>query len=509
MRLMPHTLFGLVLVLAAQTSSAAALQPVRAIVAYKNALPHGIAADLTALGVSDGWELPTINAVAVTAPMAVLTEIAKDPRVKAITRQRRIQFHLYGSVEQINARGVEQAETIAGPAGSTIERPGVTGRGVTVAIIDSGIAATHPAFLGRVLVGRNFEFSLFRREAGVIPAAAWDAYALASGPLALQDEVGHGTHCAGIVGGDGALGSGLDLRGVAPDAGLVSLKIASGFNGVVEDIGFEANAVAAIDHLIRNREALGNVRVASNSWGLLAEEAQAPILGATDFDPVAEVVKAAVDAGIVMVFSGGNDGGGPDENTVRAVPNGMDEVIAVASACKANNGSCAGGRINSFSSRGPEVDISAPGDQILSAMSHASVLAPIGQTLEGDYFGDSPQDQAQNRANYMRLSGTSMAGPHIAGVVALLLQANPELTPTQIREILTATADDLAIEGDAELKPGVDNASGYGMVNVRKALAAAVQPTKAKSQGSGLLTGALGLSWLAGFAVLSFVRRRN
>jgi subtilisin family serine protease len=149
-------------------------------------------------------------------------------------------------------------------------------------------------------------------------------------------------------------------------------------------------------------------------------------------------------------------------------------VITVASACKALFGSCPAGQVNSFSSRGASVDVAAPGDQILSAQAPNSILAPLGQTLEGDYFGDSPTDDAQNRLNYMRLSGTSMATPHIAGVVALLLQANPDLTPAEVREILTSTATDMVVEGDAELVPGFDNASGYGIVNVRKALAKAV-----------------------------------
>ena len=268
---------------------------------------------------------------------------------------------------------------------------------------------------------------------------------------------------------------------------------------MVEDFGFEANAVAALDYLIRHKLDLGNVRVASNSWGILAEEPSATVpptgLNPTDFDPMKAVVRAATAAGITLVFSAGNDGGDANTNTVRAVPNGMDEVISVAAACKAGHGSCDAGRVTGFSSRGPQVDVTAPGDQILSTQA-PSVLVPIGQALEGDYFGDSQQDQAVNRVAYMRLSGTSMSAPHVAGVVALLLEANPNLTPVQVREILTTTADDMVVEGDAELKEGYDNASGFGMVNVRKALAAAVtiqtdKTATAEKSGRGLLIGSL------------------
>lgn len=436
-------------------------------VMYKT-LPQGIADELNLMGVPQGVVLPSINSVAMTAPQTLIDVIGADPRVLRVTPQRKLKLNLYGSVEQINARGVEIPEMIEAPTGA-IERPGVTGAGVKVAVIDSGIFAAHPGLVGRVTTGLNFELSLLARQvAGVLPPEVWDAYAVASGPLALQDEVGHGTHCAGIIGGDGTGSSGLNLAGVAPGVEMIAMKLASAANGVVVDAGFEANAVAAIDYMVRHQAELG-VDVASNSWGLLPEEAEG-LLGATNYEPVAMATRAAVNAGIAMVFSGGNDGGGPEEETVRPFPNGMEEVISVASACKANNGSCEGGRINGFSSRGP-VTVAAPGDQILSAMS-PSVLAPLGQALEGDYFGDSETDQVQNRALYIRLSGTSMAGPHVAGVAALLLEANPDLTPADLKRVLSETADDMAIEGDEELLPGYDKASGHGMVNVRKALAA-------------------------------------
>ncbi|TAJ53157.1 MAG: hypothetical protein EPN60_04220 [Nevskiaceae bacterium] len=481
---MPRAFHLLLLSMLASAGTATAattdpLQPLPAIISYRQALPPGIASELNLLRVPEGVVasgvvLPSIRSVALTAPRALLELIARDPRVLAVRPQRRLKLDLYGSVAQMNARGVEIAEEV-GPKGCAVERPGVTGAGVTVAVIDSGIFSAHPALLGRVTAGRNFEFSQLQRQSGgVLTAEEWDQYAEATGPSALQDEVGHGTHCAGIIGGDGTGASGLDLRGVAPGVNLVSLKIASAANGIVEDIGFEANAVMAIDYLVRHREDLGNVRVASNSWGLLEEEFQAPLLGPTDFDPVKLAVQNAVAENIVMVFAAGNDGGGPDQDTLRPVPTAMEEVITVASACKADHGSCESGHVNSFTSRGNGVDIAAPGDQILATMSPASVLAPLGQATEGDYFGDSPQDQVQNRAFYMRLSGTSMAAPHIAGVAALLLEAAPELSPAQLRELLVSTATDMAVEGDPELVAGYDKASGYGLVNVRKALAASV-----------------------------------
>lgn len=473
-----------------------------------NDLPASIHEELNLAGALHGRVIPSINAVSVVAPESVLRAYAADPRVRGVRLQRRLQWHLHASRTQINSVGIEETESHTLADGSSVERGGVDGSGITVAIIDSGIFQPHPDFglpgASRVIAGANFEGTLVGRETGVLPASVWEQIATASGPLALQDEVGHGTHVAGIVGGDGSAASGLDNQGVARGVNLVALKIASAGNGVVEDIGFEANAVAAIDYMIRNREALGNVRVANNSWGLLANEAQG-LLGPTDFDPVKEVTLAAIEAGIVMVFSAGNDG--PEPDTVRPIPNGLPEVISVAAACKADNGSCPEGKITGFSSRGDAVDVTAPGDQILATAS-PSVLAAIGQALEGSYFGDSPQDELQNRAAYIRLSGTSMSAPHVAGVVALMLQANPELTPAQVEQILKDTAVDMVAEDDPELVAGWDAASGFGMVDTRAAVLAASRfgldtapsARQFSSVGGGALAWPALLLMLLGFA---------
>lgn len=269
-RFLAALIAGLASATAAAAAPADALRPVPAIVTYRS-LPPGIAAELNLLRVAEGpiqfgAVLPTIHSVAITAPQAMLELLARDPRVLAVRPQRRLKLNLHSSVAQLNARGVETAEMV-GPATCAVERPGVTGAGVTVAVIDSGVFAAHPGLLGRVLEGRNFELSQLQRQSGgVLTAEEWDSYAEATGPSALQDEVGHGTHCAGIIGGDGTGASGLNLAGVAPGVNMVSLKIASAINGVVEDIGFEANAVMAIDYLVRHKNELG-VRVASNSWG--------------------------------------------------------------------------------------------------------------------------------------------------------------------------------------------------------------------------------------------------
>jgi serine protease AprX len=281
--------------------------------------------------------------------------------------------------------------------------------------------------------------------------------------VALQDEVGHGTHVAGTIGGTGAGAmtySEEELAGIAPDVEIVSLKIASAGNGVFDDVGFEENALFAIDYLIRHPE-LG-VTVTNNSWGLLPTEPETVPIEDTDYDAANEMVQAAAAAGITMVFSAGNDG--PEPGTIRPGP-GAQDAILVAAACKSvdttDEACLAGDVITSFSSRGnadgtgPQVDITAPGDTIMAPLS-PSVLVPLSYC---------PERYADEQLYYC-LSGTSMASPHVAGVVALMQQANPDLTPAEAERCLVDTADDM-------LDPGFDIHSGHGMVDTPAAVACA------------------------------------
>lgn len=454
----------------------------KVIVAYEGGLvPDGVLDLLTELGVVRGLEFPTIGAVAVTAPLAVVQAIALDDRVIAIHPQGRVQLHLYASVEQINARGVEVAEQYQADLGDgstgLFDRPAVTGDGVTVAIIDSGVAAVHPDVGGtagsRIKLGLNFSFSEIQDEGG-ISYEQWDDYAEASGTLALQDEIGHGTHVASTVGGDGSLaaseGSDLDLRGVAPGVDFVAMRIATPGFGIVDDIDWEEAAMASLDYTRRHAEELG-IRVVNNSWGILpAEPSSVPGVGEiSDYDAVAEMAKSVWDAGVTLVFSAGNDG--PEPGTIKPAPGGLPAAITVAAACKAVDGACAPGGITGFSSRGVEdgtgnqADIAAPGDTIMAALS-PSILAP------------PPLNQcpAEAPAGYFCISGTSMASPHVAGVAALMYEANPVLTPDQVKLCMTSTADDM-------LEPGWDIDSGAGMVNTRRAIECGHQLTGPASVG--------------------------
>jgi serine protease AprX len=320
------------------------------------------------------------------------------------------------------------------------------GKGVTVAVIDTGIEP-HPDLADRVAANFNFEPGWFMDM--IHDGKYSDQLVEATGnPV---DSYGHGTHVAGIVAGDGRTGTGADFSGVAPGATLVNFKIADAWQGVTCsvpcDFGWELNALVAYEYLIEHRHDPrfpGGIRIATNSWSIYEVDSGA--------EPISLIVKAAAKRGLINLFAAGNDG--PDKNTVALGPNSLESVLTVAAACKAVD-SCGAGKIADFSSRGPQVDIAAPGDNIYSTIARASVLWPIGS--------HTPPGDPSNAFHYAGFSGTSMATPHVAGIVALMLDANPSLGWRPVERILTETARDLG-------KPGFDHAFGYGMANAFRAV---------------------------------------
>ncbi len=450
----------------------------KVIVAFADgSIPPGTLAVLRGLGVERAIELPSIGAVAVTADPSVVAVLDTVPGVVAVEPQRQLVSYLYASKKQINAIGLDQPATYTTRVGGkkvTATRPGVTGAGVTVAVLDSGIFAEHPDFGDRVVKGLNFSYSEAAQQAG-FSAAQWDAYAESTGSLALQDEIGHGTHVASTVGGDGSLSSsqdGPDLAGVAPGVSFLSMRVATPGFGIVDDIDWEEAALAAFDWTIRHRVEYG-IDITQNSWGLLPTEPNCLGLDCgepTDFDAMSRMIRSVVDSGVHVVFSAGNDG--PEPGTIGGYHDPANGAVLVGAACKSQDSSrCVEGQqIVDFSSRGaadgtgPQVDVVAPGDTIMAALS-PSVLAPLTECPEIQEPG------------YFCISGTSMASPHVSGVVALMLQANPLATPAQVKQCLLSTAVDM-------MTPGFDIHSGLGMVDARAAVTCAHALTLTKKKKS-------------------------
>lgn len=440
-------------------------------------LPPDLGEVLDEVGAVSAVAFTTIDAVAVTLPRRGAARLVARADVVGARPERRLAFHLDRSVPFIGADratlGVPEPVEVT-PAGGdpvVVERPPVDGTGQVVAVVDTGVWGEHPDLAGRVVAVRDFELAYATEP--LLTADQLDAFAAVTGPLAgPTDDVGHGTHVAGIVAGTGAGAQGRenDNRGVAPGAQLVDLRISPQLHTTDNNVGWERNALAAYDWLLRHHGAFGpvGIRVATNSWGVGDGTVSGEPL---DYSPFAAILEAAEQAGITVVFSAGNSGP-TDDVTADRLPTGAPTVLTVAAGCKPGTSSrgCRPSRpdrnIADFSSHGPAVDVTAPGVDIVAAVNASSGKA-LGQ-LSGDFGGRSPHDEIANRALYASFSGTSMSAPHVAGMVALLLEADPTLTPAEIRFVVTATARDI-------LGAGRDIASGWGTVDVPSALAAVVR----------------------------------
>ena len=322
-----------------------------------------------------------------------------------------------------------------------VQALGIDGSGVGVAIVDSGIDATHPDLMKRVT--HNVKIIETDSPAGdlVVPVD--------QGPYNDSDtSSGHGTHCAGIVAADNTDGQ---VLGVAPGASLIGYGAG--------DVVFIFSILSSYNDLLKHR-ADWNIKVASNSWGSSFRMFDPD-------EPINQATKAAHDAGVTVVFAAGNDTTEMSINPYSVAP----WVIGVG-AGSLNHQRAA------FSSGGIEFDdstlgslpagddkhLSFSGDRI--GLFHPSVSAPGVNIVSTGTTGAAVTALPGGTAS---ASGTSMACPHVAGVVALLLQKRPSLSPDEVKSILQVTSS---------LMPSTDNAtkvqpfwqSGYGWVDAKAAV---------------------------------------
>jgi serine protease AprX len=414
----------------------------RAIVGFTHDVGPATIRRLADAGITAAVRIEMIDALGVIGSLDAYKEIATWRDVRYVDADSPLRWNNYAAKKDTRVTDVRKGVR-------PLHRK-YTGKGVTVAVVDTGIEDDHPDLAGRVVKHVNFEPAWFF---DMINDGVYSDR-VAEGTGNPVDSYGHGTHVAGIVGGTGAAaGKAVDMSGVAPAARLVNIKIADVHQGVTCsvpcDFGWEMNALVAYEWVIehRNAKALGGIDIVTNSWSTFEVD--------SEVEPISLIVQAAYRKGLVNVFAAGNDG--PDKNTVAPGPNSLEESITVAAACKSVD-SCGKGKIAEFSSRGPQVDIAAPGDNIYSTVAQASVLWPTGE--------HSPPGSPANAFHYTGFSGTSMATPHIAGIVALMLEANPRLRPAKVERILTATATDMGSRG-------FDTSWGFGLANALKAVARA------------------------------------
>ena len=351
-------------------------------------------------------KLGIINGHVVALPNRLLNEFAADPAVFRIHYDRPTRTSNFRTSLTTGARGVQQFV-------------GYSGAGVGVAVIDSGIAfhddlIAAPSTLSTAVGGQRVR-------------AFMD---FVNGQLTPYDDNGHGTHVAGIIAGNG-FDSGGAKAGIAPEADLVSLKVLDA-NGQ----GNISHVIAALDWVVANKDAY-NIRVVNLSVGAAIRESYWT-------DPLTLAAKRAVDAGIVVVTAAGNLGrtaGGVSQYGGITAPGNAPWVITVGASSSMGTPERNDDTVAAFSSRGPSyIDWSAKPDLVAPGTGTVSLAAP-GSTFystKADYLmaGIAPTPFMP----YLALTGTSMAAPVVSGTVALMVQANPALTPNAVKAILEYTA---------------------------------------------------------------------
>ena len=416
-------------------------------------------------GVESRYEFTGFDAIYCIATPSQIEILNGCDRVYYIEYNEELVYHMDLSLEAIKATDTWYSILQSENGDETGER--IDGSGITAVVLDSGVDAGHPDldYKEKTILNLKSDTNMVWTEAENTDTSS-----------------GHGTHCAGTVAGNGDASAGA-RRGVAPGANLIGLS--TGEAVVI------LNAVGALEWVYEHSKPHNNphnIRVVSNSWGA----------GGGTYEP-SDIISTAINKltfenNVVCVFAAGNSGG--DGSTIQSSNYGNTPAAICVAAAERDGSGIAG-----FSSRGDMKlnntypDIAAPGVKIWSTAARRTLISAM-----------TKQNADVIDPYYFAISGTSMATPHISGVVSLLWQACPSMRMSYVRDhfnetegtdwwtrddtrmhesevILKASADYIdKTEGngipDNFLVGYFDNrydyAQGYGLVNVRKAVALAL-----------------------------------
>ncbi|GAA6204251.1 S8 family serine peptidase [Thalassotalea sp. SU-HH00458] len=391
---------------------------------------------LESAGIVGGVSFKQLPIVGITATKAQIDEIYGAENVRSIWYNAPLTLENESSTE---ITGVNRLRDDA-----SMRNMGVpySGRGIGVVVNDSGVDGTHSDIKYPNHVVQNV-------------LAQTNLHSLSDIlPITYQEDTantdiagGHGSHVAGIIGGNGAMSSG-KYQGVAPGAKIVGYGSGAGL--------FILDTIGGFDYALTHQYDY-NIRVISNSFGSTSDTG-------TDFNPdhpTNIATKALSDRGVIVVFSAGNSGSG--EATITGNFKKAPWVITVAAGDKT-------GKLADFSSRGVKgkggtvvvegesfywqdrPTITAPGVDVISTRASLSSLSALS------IADDSEIMDANHVPYYTSMSGTSMATPHVSGIVALMLEANPNLTWREVKHILQATATNMPGRESWEVGAGYVNA---------------------------------------------------
>jgi serine protease AprX len=415
------------------------LEAIRVIVQKRAAADPAPELAVRRLGGQVTAALPIVAGFAATLPAAAVDQLARLAGVRAVTPDSRVRVQAAAADS-----GIRSVYPKAIKADAVWQR-GITGRGVTVAVLDTGVASV-PDLAGRLVQVRN------DLTGQTTPCKNL------SGELDCNDRYGHGTFIAGLIAGNGA-GSGGKWKGVAPEASILSVK-AAGADGSAD----VSNILAAIQWVVSFKDRY-NIRVLNLSLGTDSTQ---------DWrvDPLNYAVERAWAAGMTVVVAASNNG--PAAGTI-AKPADDPWVITVGATDDRGTAGLSDDRLPDFSGRGPTAhglakpDLAAPGAHVIS-------LRAPGSTIDSRFpnYVDG---------SYRQGSGTSMATGVASGAAALMLQANPGFTPDRVKHALAATAKDAASDDRMAVGAGVVDANAAAF----SAPAGLANQGLARSNGQGSL----------------------
>lgn len=397
---------------------------------------------LRAVGITGGQTFPMLGMVAQPMTAGQVRALANNPNVRSLWSNDRLFYTMH------QARVMTGVEKLRTDSALTFRNGGmpVSGAGdFSVMVIDSGVDATHSDLQFGSKVVQNVQTAVAN---GTLPG--FTPNVAVEGVPNTDQTVGHGTHCAGIIGGLGVR-SGGTYAGVAPGAKIIGAGLGAGL--------FVINGLAAWEWGLANQYRY-NIRVISNSYG-----------GSGAFNPNNPIMiasKMAYDRNITVVFAGSNDG--PTKGTLNTYAK-APWVIGVAAGTKE-------GTLADFSSRGTPREERLGNEDPLDDFDAPTITAPgTGRAFEANASRltsaiVSTRSTVNLTANgldadtelpvsaipfYTQISGTSMATPFVAGTVALMLDADPTLSPDEIKQILVETASNMPGYQDFEVGAGYLN----------------------------------------------------
>lgn len=347
------------------------------------------------------YRLPVIESYVIEVPKKYIHNLKNIKGIKAVYEDAHI------TAQMDNTRKVIKWESS--------RKNGLSGKDIGIAVLDTGIAPvddfTKP--YNRLVAFKDF----------------------VNDNDETYDDNGHGTHVAGIVAGNGFRSNGR-YCGIACESHLIGVKILD-----EEGKGNTSRVLAGVQWIVDNKEKY-NIRIANLSIGSS---------GNSSLDPLVKAVNAAWDCGIIMTIAAGNNG--PRSSSITS-PGISKKVITVGSSDDSKSVTIWGSSQTNFSGRGPTVecilkpDIIAPGANIISCLSPTAYVNPL-----------SPDGLKVVDKYYLKLSGTSMSTPVVAGAIALLLQKYPSLTPDDVKYLLKYSTTDLGYS---------QNQQGWGLIDIEK-----------------------------------------